>query len=234
MLVSLLIQGWTIGPLARRLGLAIPARIGPLQKVELELPRSAHHELLTYTVVAGSPVERGARIPRWARPSLVVRNGRSMKLQDAGQLHAGDNVYIFVADRYPRLLDRLFASPVEVGADDPDFFGAFAVEADRRASELNAAYGARLQPGEESLTIGELIAARLGHAEYADRVALGPIDLIVRDVDDAGRVIAIGISLEPEPQRYLPTLPTAREAVARLRTFVTRVRPGSKGSVPPA
>ena len=54
-LVSLVIQGWTVGPLARRLGLIVPQRIGPLEKVELELPGSAHHELLAYTVVAGQP-----------------------------------------------------------------------------------------------------------------------------------------------------------------------------------
>ncbi|TIS12769.1 MAG: potassium/proton antiporter, partial [Mesorhizobium sp.] len=42
-LVSLVVQGWTVGPLARRLGLIVPARLGPLDKVELELPGSAHH-----------------------------------------------------------------------------------------------------------------------------------------------------------------------------------------------
>ncbi|RVD32345.1 potassium/proton antiporter, partial [Mesorhizobium sp. M4B.F.Ca.ET.019.03.1.1] len=47
-LVSLVVQGWTVGPLARRLGLIVPARLGPLDKVELELPGSAHHELLAY------------------------------------------------------------------------------------------------------------------------------------------------------------------------------------------
>src|SRR5690606_14241390 len=77
-LTSLVIQGWTVGPLARRLGLVLPPRTGPLEKFELELPGSAHHELLAYRVVGGSPVERGQRIPRWARPSLVVRDGRSM------------------------------------------------------------------------------------------------------------------------------------------------------------
>ena len=127
-LVSLIVQGWTVGWLARRLGLIVPARIGPLEKVELELPGSAHHELLAYTVVAGSPVARGERIPRWARPSLVVRNGRSKRFQDMGRLMAGDHVYIFVPDRYPRLLDRLFASRAEVDPEDADFFGAFAVD----------------------------------------------------------------------------------------------------------
>jgi len=115
---------------------SVPARLGPLDKVELELPGSAHHELLAYRVAPGSPVARGERIPRWARPSLVLRDGRSMRFQDMGRLAAGDQVYIFVPDRYPRLLDKLFASRAVVDPEDADFFGAFAVDPARSAAEL--------------------------------------------------------------------------------------------------
>ncbi len=198
-LVSLIVQGWTVGPLARWLGLVLPARSGPLDKVELELPGSAHHELLAYRVVAGSPVERGQRIPRWARPSLVVRDGRSMKFQDAGRIVAGDLVYIFVSDKYPRLLDRLFASRAAVDPEDADIFGDFAVDPARPATDLEVAYGATLKESERRLTIGQLMSARLGRAEYADRMTLAPIELIVRDVDEKGKVIAIGVSFEPTP-----------------------------------
>jgi len=197
-LVSLIVQGWSVGWLARRLGLIVPARIGPLEKVELELPGSAHHELLAYTVVSGSPVARGVRLPRWARPSLVVRDGRSMRFQDMGRLMAGDHVYIFVPDRYPRLLDRLFASRTEVDPEDADFFGAFAVAPGRLAGDLEAAYAPGLSDAEKKLTIGALVEKRLGgRAEYADRVTLGPIELIVRDVDDDGKVNGLGLSFEP-------------------------------------
>ena len=199
-LVSLVIQGWTIGPIARWLGLVVPARLGPLNKVELELPGSAHHELLAYTVVPGSPVARGQRIPRWARPSLVVRNGRSMRFQDMGRLAAGDHVYIFVPDRYPRLLDRLFASKADVDPEDEDFFGAFAVDPSRSADELSLAYGAMLSEAERRLSIEALIRERLeDRVEYGDRIPMGPIELIVRDVDDKGRITGVGLSVEPAP-----------------------------------
>jgi cell volume regulation protein A len=218
-LVSLVVQGWTVGPMARRLGLIVPPRFGPLQKVELELPGSAHHELLAYTVVAGSPVLRGHRIPRWARPSLVVREGRSVRFQEAGRLAAGDRVYIFVPDRYPRLLDRLFASRTAVDDDDADFFGAFTVDPARPATDLEAAYSATLTEPERKLSIGALIASRLsGNAEYGDRVNLGAIDLIVRDVDEKSRVTAVGVALEPTPQRKdIPIFLSATEIAAWLR-----------------
>jgi len=198
-LVSLVVQGWTVGPLARRLGLIVPPRIGPLDKVELELPGSAHHELLSYRVATGSPVARGHRIPRWARPSLVVREGRSMKFQDSGRLAAGDLVYIFVSDRYPRLLDKLFASRAAVDPEDSDIFGAFAVDPARPAADLEAAYGPTLSETDRKLTIGGLMTARLGRPEYADRVLLAPIELIVRDVDEHGKIVGVGVSFEPTP-----------------------------------
>jgi cell volume regulation protein A len=235
-LVSLVVQGWTVGWLARRLGLIVPARIGPLEKVELELPGSAHHELLAYTIVPGSPVARGERIPRWARPSLVVRNGKSMRFQDMGRLAAGDHVYIFVPDRYPRLLDKLFASRTEVDPEDADFFGAFAVDPKRPAAELDAAYGAGLNASERKLTIAALIEMRVhGKAEYADRVALGPIELIVRDVDENGRITAVGLSFEPvaTPPR-IPVFLSAGEIGDRLARLIARFRKPRPAEAVPA
>jgi len=205
-LVSLVVQGWTVGPLARRLGLIVPHRAGPIEKVELELPGSVHHELLSYRVVPGSPVLRGERFPRWARPSLVVREGHSMKFPEFGRLMAGDRVYIFVSKRYPALLDRLFTSRADLDPEDAEFFGAFAVDPDRSAAELEAAYAPGLTEAEMKMTIGELFLSRFGgHVEYADRLNLGPIELIVRDLDEKGKITAIGLSFEPtQPPPLVP------------------------------
>jgi len=228
-LASLLVQGWTIGPVARRLGLIIPPRIGPLDKVELELPGSAHHELLAYRVAPGSPVARGERIPRWARPSLIIRAQRSMKPQDSGPLEVDDLVYIFVSDRYPQLLDRLFASRVSLSSDDEEFFGSFTVDPQHLASAIRAAYGAELRDGEADLTIAELMKRRLGgQAEYADRVPLGPIELIVRDTNSKGEIDSVGLSLEP--QAVVPSLPlllAPGELRDRVSGLFRRTRNGS-------
>jgi len=225
-LISLVLQGWSIRPVARRLGMVVPPRIGPVDKVELELPGSAHHELLAYRVVAGSPVERGERIPRWARPSLVVRDGRSMAYQYAGRLMAGDRVYIFVPGRYPRLLDRLFASPTEVDPEDAEFFGAFAVDPKRPMSDIEAAYALGLSEEDQALTIADLVRMKLGgRAEYGDRVPLGSIELIVRDVDEDGQITSIGLSVEPPahpPQ--VPVFISVGEALSRLWDMIQRWR----------
>lgn len=198
-LVSLVVQGWTLGFVAKRLGLVLPNKEGAVDKVELELPGSAHHELLSYRIAPGSPVAHGTRLPRWARPSLIIRDGYSLKPLDAGRLQADDLVYIFVSDRYPHLLDRLFASRAELAADDEEFFGSFEVDPWHMAGEIKEAYGAVLNQGEAELTIADVMAARLGgNPEYADRVPLGPIELIVRDTDEDGRIESVGLALEPQ------------------------------------
>ncbi|MGZ2432256.1 potassium/proton antiporter [Rhizobium sp. BK327] len=219
-LVSLLVQGWTIKPVAKKLGLIIPPRIGAVDKVEVDLPGAANHELLSYRVIKDSPVLRGERIPRWATPSLVIRDGKSMRYQYAGRLRENDLVYLFIVPSYSRLLDRLFASRAPVDEDDAEFFGAFALSPARPAADLDAAYGpGLLNESEKGLTIAELMRQRLGgKADYADRVRLGSIILIVRDLDEHDHVASVGMSLEAvEPAITLPIFINLKDIVERIR-----------------
>ncbi|RXT24819.1 K+/H+ antiporter [Rhizobium leguminosarum] len=219
-LVSLLLQGWTIKPVAKKLGLIIPPRIGAVDKVEVDLPGAANHELLSYRVIKDSPVLRGERIPRWATPSLVIRDGKSMRYQYAGRLREHDLVYLFIVPSYSRLLDRLFASRAPVDDDDAEFFGAFALSPARPAADLDAAYGpGLLNESEKGLTIAELMRQRLGgKADYADRVRLGSIILIVRDLDEHDHITSVGMSLEAvEPAITLPIFLNLKDIIQRIR-----------------
>ncbi|WP_434711407.1 potassium/proton antiporter [Rhizobium sp. YTUHZ045] len=219
-LVSLLVQGWTIKPIAKKLGLIIPPRIGAVDKVEVDLPGAANHELLSYRVIKDSPVLRGERIPRWATPSLVIRDGKSMRYQYAGRLRENDLIYLFIVPSYSRLLDRLFASRAPVDEDDAEFFGAFALSPARPAADLDAAYGpGLLNESEKGLTIAELMRQRLGgKADYADRVRLGSIILIVRDLDEHDHITSVGMSLEAvEPATTLPIFINLKDIIQRIR-----------------
>jgi cell volume regulation protein A len=227
-LASLFIQGWTIRPMARQLGLIIPPTLGPVDKVELDLPGTAHHELVVYHVVPDSPVARGERIPRWARPSLVIRKGRSMRPQYAGRIEPDDHVYLFTSPRNIRLLDRLFASPAVLEEDDKDFFGEFVLDTSHTLGELSQAYGVAA-PEEPSTPIGAYMLQRLGgHAEVGDRVPVGSVELIVRDTDETGHAVtAAGLALTPEPHPSVPAWPILRsitDLAAILRTRWERLR----------
>ena len=66
-----------------------------------------------------------------------------------------------------------------------------------------------------------------GRAEYADRVTLGPIELIVRDVDDKGKIAGLGLSFEPAATApRVPVFLSAGEIGDRLRRAPgSRLRP---------
>ncbi len=230
-MISLVLQGWTIKPLAKRLGLIIPPRIGAIDKVELDLPGTANHELLAYRVVAGSPVLRGERIPRWAMPSLVIRDGKSMRYQYAGRLRENDQVYLFIAPSYSKLLDRLFATEAPVAEDDGEFFGTFAIAPATHVRDIDEAYGPlSISDSERGKTVAEMITQRVGgRPDYADRVRLGTIVLIVRDIDEHGHIASVGVSMEPvEPATTWPIFLNIRELAHATRDYLRRKR----GSAP--
>jgi len=233
-LTSLLIQGWTIRPMAQWLGLVVPPQIGPLEKVELELPGDAHHELIAYRVAPGSPVAQGERIPRWARPSLVVRDGRSMRLHEVNRLEARDQVYIFTVPRHVPLLDRLFASPAELTERDLDYFGEFTIDPARRIGDVAKTYGAQIPADEEALTISDYLARELtSPLGRGDRLLLAPVELIVRDVDEKGRPMSVGLALEPSEASApkLPMFQNFRQIAAALKERVQKPAAAPPGEI---
>ena len=223
-LVSLLVQGWTIRPLARWLGVVVPPRTGPVERVELELPGTAHHELVVYHITEGSPVAKGHRLPRWARPSLVVREGRSFSLHHAGRLRPDDYVYIFTSPTFIALLDRLFASRATLSAADQDFYGDLMIAPTASLGALAESYGLEVAAADRETAVADFMLRQFnGRIEVGDRLVLGPLDLIARAVDDAGAATEIGLSLARVDDTPRPAPGVLRRSAARLRTlFVGR------------
>lgn len=196
-MVSLLVQGWSIGFTARWLKLTVPPRTGPLHRIELELPGGGDHEIVAYRVHPESRVAKGERIPRWARPSLVLRDGRSLRPQSAGRIQPGDQIYIVTATNYVPLLDQMFAGPAE-SAFDPQLYGEFILDPSAKLADVAAAYDTVIDEAEGHLTLREFFDRRLhGDIEPGDRVGLGRFDLIVRSVDASHNVVEAGLGVEP-------------------------------------
>lgn len=205
-ITSLLMQGWTIRPMAKWLGIIVPPRHGPVDRIDLELPGNANQEVVVYRVHPESAVATGHRIPRWARPSLILRDGKSLRPHTAGRLQAEDRIYIITPPNHVELLDQLFAGPAE-GANDRDLFGDFSFAPDTRIADIGRLYGFPVSEENAELTLGEILERDLaGDIEPADRVAIGPVELIVRRIDDEHGIEEVGLSveLEGETKRRLP------------------------------
>jgi cell volume regulation protein A len=231
-LASLLVQGWTIGPMARFLGLIVPGRTGPVDRIELELPGSSAYEIVAYVVHPESAVAKGQRIPRWARPSLVIRNGRTLRPHRAGRPQAGDQIYVITTPDYISLLDRLFAGRA-VGADDPHLYGDFALEAETRLADMARVYPIELTPGDAQLTAAQFLRRELsGDIEPGDRAPLGAVDIIVRRVSETHEIEEVGLALEHgrAARPRIPVFQTPKELVELLRRWRGRNR-GKPGKI---
>src|SRR5205085_2719232 len=73
-IISLLLQGWTLAPAARRLHVALPRSERGPRRVELDLPGQLEQELVGYPVRSKSLFFRRGLIPSWSKPTLVIRN----------------------------------------------------------------------------------------------------------------------------------------------------------------
>lgn len=194
-LASLLIQGWTVGPMARWLKLAVPPRTGPVDRQELELPGGTEHELVGYRIHPDSAIAKGERVPRWARPVLILRGGKALTIHNAGALRPNDQVYLFAAPRQIDLLDKVYAGPSD--APDPRFYGDFPLSAGTTLGDVAMQYGLSLDGGPE-IRLGDLLTEEFnGRPEVGDRLPLGPVELVVRALGDGGDVTEVGIILEP-------------------------------------
>ena len=216
-LVSLLVQGWTIAPVAHWLGVALPPR--PMaNRVELDLPGQLEYEIVGYAVPPDSMILHHVAPPSWARLLLLVRNDRVMSPEEAGELRANDHAYFLAPPWRIHLLDRLFALPADVEADQ-SFFGEFTFRGDVTLGTLAELYGLSVPQDKRRTTVTDYFAEEINeHPVVGDRLALGASALIVREMD-GDRVISAGLQLESAPARHL--LP------ARLRRLLRLGRSGS-------
>ena len=199
--VSLIVQGWTVRPVAKLLRLIVPAPAAPVDRMEIDLPGLADHEIVTYTLEPEGPIAQGRELPRWARPVLLRRGGQVITAPR--QFAAGDQVYFLATPAQVPLLDRLLAGETDEADAEATLYGEFVIGPAVTLRELRDAYGLPAMAESDAATLAQLFDDEYGSdLELGDRLHLGPVDLIVRAIDD-GRIGAVGIALEPQPDKSL-------------------------------
>jgi cell volume regulation protein A len=192
-LVSLLVQGWTVGAAAHRLKQSLPRTTRPVHRVELDLPGQLAQELVGYHVLPESPLLRNGRLPSWTRVVMVVRDETIMAPEQAGPLRADDYVYLLAPPERAYRLDRLFAAD-EAGGDSPP--GEFAIAGSTPLGALADLYDVVIDPADRKRTVAELFADRFdGEPQIGDRLPFGEASLVARVVEDDG-VKRAGLQLE--------------------------------------
>lgn len=219
-LTSLIVQGSTIGAAARWLGVRVPVKRGPVERVELELPKLPGYELVSYHIPAEAPVTRGHRLPRWARPALVHREGTVLTALSAGPLRTGDHVYFIATPRKMLLLDKLFSAPAPPAEDDREFFGDFVLKPEATLGMVADMYGASIPDDQRDLTLAEMFARRYrSNFAVGDRISLGELEFIIRDVEE-DVITSVGLAVEPTQV----SRSRMQQVTGRLRAILARLR----------
>lgn len=195
-LASLLIQGWTLGLAARVLDIALPHRDREVRRVELDLPGSLARELVGYAVAPDASILSGAVVPGWAQLALIVRDDEILMATASGKLTAGDYAYLLAPPGRVYRLDWLFAPADEARDAEREIFGEFSFDANVRLGDVAGFYGLPVRERDAPLTLAEHFARKFEHTiEIGDRVRLGPVSLVARELGDDG-VAKVGLKLE--------------------------------------
>lgn len=215
-LVSLLVQGWSIPSAANALKVNLPNDSSLVDRVELELRGGAETELVGYRIHPESALAKGERIPRWARPAMVLRDGQSYSIHTIGPLKAGDEVYLFAPKARIRLLDQIYGGPSDRQDAVTDI--QFHLKASTTLSQIARQYQiARLDQSDER-TLGEYLDKAFdGSPVSGDRVSLGEIDLVVVAVNEAGAIDTVGLVFQDaDPGTGILIAQMLRRGMARL------------------
>jgi cell volume regulation protein A len=212
-IISLLLQGWTLAPAARRLHVALPrADRGP-RRVELDLPGQLEQQLVGYPVRSKSLYFRRGLIPSWSKPTLVIRDERILTPAEADPVAPGDYIYLLAPPEKAEALDRFFIDMAPSSAPDPHLLGDFTVSGEHTLGELAEIYGVKVDETQAKLTLADYFDIHLDHApKEGAELVLDPIVLVARNIG-GGRVNVIGLRL-PEDEEEAPPL-TRRQRVKR-------------------
>lgn len=196
-LASLIVQGWTLRPVARALGVALPRLDPAIERVELDLPGQLGLELVGYPVAPEAAILKGGKLPRSARLALVVREGQVLMPEEAGAIRAGDRVYFLAPPGRVARLDWLFAPPAEAAIAERELFGSFVFDANLPLGEIASYYGMPLPAELAAKTAGQLFAERFEEqVQVGDAIELPGALLTVREADE-DKVTKVGLKFQP-------------------------------------
>ena len=203
-LISLILQGWTVAAAARMFDLDAP----PLQqasRLDIDLPGRLGDE----NTVAGYRVEARCRaaskpvealpLPPTASVLVVIWDGIARSAASAPPLAAGDYVLALARPADLALLDRVFGPrPERSRADDRGLLGEFAFDGTTTLAAIAHLYDpAAAAVG--AVTLAEFLASRFGGTPaVGDRTRFGSVELIVRDMQ-GDAITQVGVELEPAP-----------------------------------
>jgi potassium/hydrogen antiporter len=194
--ISALVQGWTIPLFARKLGLQVPSDITPPITLEISSLRHVNGDIVDYFIddqcrASGRRV-RELALPTGVVIALVVRNERFIPPQGDTKLESGDHVVVVLEPQSRPLVDQVFVRNSGEHSVIPSHL-EFPLRASTSVGELEEFYGIEMSMP-RTLTLGEAIKLKTKPPITEQTlVSFGAISLRVRQLDANGGITSVGM-----------------------------------------
>ncbi|MBL8820055.1 MAG: potassium/proton antiporter [Planctomyces sp.] len=199
--VSAVVQGTSLTPVARLLGLERPHEPDPPLTLEISSLRHVNGEIVDYSIgvdsrAAGRRV-RELALPEGAVIALIARGDQIVPPQGSTYIQPEDHVILVLKPGIQPLVNQVFGSCSDVRGLIPNTL-EFPLRASTTVREIQELYGIQLE-AEPEQSLAEAISGHIaGHQPAIDNsICVGQVKFRVIRLNSEGRIEMIGMSLLP-------------------------------------
>ncbi|MDN7123796.1 potassium/proton antiporter [Pseudidiomarina terrestris] len=202
-LVSLILQGWTLAPLARWLKLEVPLEAEPDRRMALDQVGSNDPlELWSYEISERSPAcDHYWYELRWSVPLEfvgLIRDGEWLQPSERPKLLEDDHVLVVAKVQHIDEISRVLAAGGKARSlNSSDFFGDFTLNGELSLADVASFYPlGHLNPQELTMSLHAFFSQKFHRRMVVgDQLTLGNVQLTIRELNEENRITKVGVKL---------------------------------------
>jgi potassium/hydrogen antiporter len=199
-LVSAVLQGWSLPWVARKLGLETPAKKESAITLEISSLKDVEGDIVDYFVdsecrVAGKLI-RELALPEEVVVALIVHNNKIKLPKGSSRIEAGDHVIVVLRPHVRAMVDSIFSRPGSLNAErDWSQAAEFPLRADMKVEDLENFYDISLDADKklslEQWLKSQITPENLVPNQFVDRAMLR---LRIIEISPQGEIKLVGMS----------------------------------------
>jgi potassium/hydrogen antiporter len=200
--VSAVVQGTSLTPVARLLGLERPRDPEPPVSLEISSLRKVDGEVVDYAIGedsrAAGRLVKDLALPGGVVIALVAREGHIIPPQGITRINAGDHVIVVLRPGTQPLVNQVFGRSTEIRGTVPTAI-EFPFRGSTTVGELEEFYAIRID-APPNTSLNDVMRRKLGPDEVAldAAVEFGSLRFRIQRLSSDGAIELVGMSILPE------------------------------------